>query len=624
MRYKRTGNDYTQRAARAQAGLHIRDQKIAPAHRRSASIVEAPIQPVFFTLEIRGAAHKQQALEQWPVVKELVAGHTYTLVLKASVNKGGSNGASLEQQMYPEGIKIAESLELHLQLPPEAQLPPETRKSMKQGALSYTLTYQETRSPFQRYIQFTLSPRARTQTARILLKCREQGSPFLDDFGQFSIQIRGKYNLEDRLLLQQCQINASLPAHVALLSITTLESFSGERGQRLKLRGWSQRGKQLEDSPVAEPEASASIMELRKGDGKEESFKKDPEAIINTLSNFSRTFSPKLAGWLLQISRHQADQEQPCLIIVDNTYLEIPWEMLVLEPMQAVSDGPEASSGQYACLGATVQIARWLPFKYFKSGRWLSVQKREHIGTILSYIDSDLDKDKTAPERQILQHLGAQAYPTLPELTQSMSQPLLDVGLVYIGCHGHEGKTLKYVNGASSAPQTPSAKLKSVNLEALYATTDPHLTVFVNACEAARVIRNSQLNLSSFVEGFLTHCAGGFIGPLAPVTIQNASQIARDLLTIIYSDPVSSDPKANIAEALRVLRTRAVQTLQAARKLPEGNQRTTLHRQVLDMFMYVYYGNPLAHLRLPSVSSEPERMIPEGALPSKQGEKEEA
>jgi hypothetical protein len=248
-----------------------------------------------------------------------------------------------------------------------------------------------------------------------------------------------------------------------------------------------------------------------------------------------------------------------------------------------------------------VQIARWLPFRCFARGRRLRVKKRAHTGRIISYIDPGLDDAKIQAERNTLQRLRAQVYPTLKELELHMGKPLQGVGLVYIGCHGRDGNRLVDASKANFEMQTPSDVLKAIRLEALYFAPDPQLTIFVNACEAARVIRNSLLNRSSFVEGFLTHCASGFIGPLAPVDIQNASQIASDFLSII-----SSDQETSIIEALRNLREQAVKLMQSAWHLPENEKRKELYR-VLDTFMYVYYGNPLAHLRL--MVSQPEQDV---------------
>lgn len=590
-------NNFTQRAIRAQPDSQTNGQ-IKPAGSTWLSrAIQAPARPIFFDLEIREVSKNKYA-QEWPRVMELLAGHKYVLVLAGSLNS-----TTLEKHMCPQGIPIDETIEIHIQFPPEVQLPPEVRKAVTHATLIYTLTYQEARGP-ERLIPFMLPASTPTKAVTFSLRYREPGRMYPGELGQRSMDVRGSYNLEDRQLLKQCHINAGLPAHAALLWIDASEPSSYSRQQKLKLRGWSYRGKLLEDSALIDPAATVSVTKLlqRAGDG---TFKKDPKAIIDTLSHFSRTFSPNLIGWLQQISHKKANQEHPCLIIVDNTTLEIPWEMLELEPKRTTNTTINPEEKPYTYLGTVMQIARWLPFRCFARERRLHVKKREHTGRIISYVDPDLGDAKVHAERKALQRLGSQVYPTLDELELHMSKPLpADIGLVYIGCHGRDGNTLGNVSTNNIEAQQPSNVLRAINLEALYAAPDSQLTVFVNACEAGRVIHDSRLDRSSFVEGFLTHCASSFIGPLAPVDIQNASLIASDILAAI-----ASDQEISIIEALRHLREQAVQLLQSVWDLPKNQKRKELYK-VLDTFMYVYYGNPLAHLRLLVNSPEQEILIP--------------
>jgi hypothetical protein len=122
--------------------------------------------------------------------------------------------------------------------------------------------------------------------------------------------------------------------------------------------------------------------------------------------------------------------------------------------------------------------------------------------------------------------------------------------------------------------------------------------VFVNACASARTIVNDEGDPSSLVEGFLTHCASGYIGTLADIDIQTASEIARSIL--------KASLNANgvrITEILRHLRAKAVEDLMKALLLPPEQSKKEFYK-VIDTFMYVYYGNPLAYLQLRAVSSE--------------------
>lgn len=93
---------------------------------------------------------------------------------------------------------------------------------------------------------------------------------------------------------------------------------------------------------------------------------------------------------------------------------------------------------------------------------------------------------------------------------------------------------------------------------------------------------------SSFVDTFLAYGAGGFIGTLARIDIRTASAIAEQiLLSAVQPGGVQ------VAEQLRLLRKAAIEQMKQKALAQQAD-----YYHVIDTFMYVYYGNPLARLQL--------------------------
>jgi len=300
----------------------------------------------------------------------------------------------------------------------------------------------------------------------------------------------------------------------------------------------------------------------------------DPIAIISSIRHFSSTISENLTHWLLAL--HKKYPERLCIIIVDNTTLEIPWEMFELDREQY--------------LGAIAMVVRWLPFRRFSHRYTMKVADIPPLtGPVIAYLDSGLGAEETAPEREALQKLMVEYWPSLKKLELRMYQSLEQTGLIYVGCHGQFGTFVR-----TQARQKRSDQLRSINLEMIYQSDEPRLTVFVNACESARIIQNNDLDPSNFVEGFLTHCAAGYIGTLAEVDINTAADIAKHIL-----EAAMDAEGIQVAEILRRLRSGAVEQLKTAMRLSDDEQakKNQLYN-VIDIFMYVYYGSPLARLRL--------------------------
>ena len=497
--------------------------------------------PVWFDVRVRG--------EQGDV-QQLQAGESYTLAITGSLNRSS---------LHPEGITITDRIKLHLRCVLDVDAP----LKIDPDGESFSLSYEEAAHLKE---ELTISIPAKFPFCHLILGLSYTlPGAYLEELGKCRVHLKGTYNPEDQKLLEASQIEVGLPEHVAILVVNPDSSSSLVPQNTFKLRGWSHWGEQLEKT--ARPRAIVSVAEML-------DRQLDPVAIINSIRLFSGTISEDLTRWLLAL--YKKNPERLCIIIVDNTTLEIPWEMF------------EIDRGQY--LGAIARVVRWMPFRRFSHRYIMKVADvPPHIGPVIAYLDGGMGAEETAPEREVLQKLMVDYYPSLQKLELRIRQSLEQIGLIYMGCHGQLGTILH-----AQTRQKRSDQLHSINLEMIYQSDEPRMTVFVNACESARVIQNNDLDPSNFVEGFLTHCAAGYIGTLTKVGVLAAADISRRIL-----EAAMDTEGIQVAEILRRLRSGAVQQLKTALLLSddEEEKRKQLYN-VIDTFMYVYYGNPLARLRL--------------------------
>jgi hypothetical protein len=385
---------------------------------------------------------------------------------------------------------------------------------------------------------------------------------------EYTLPVRGLQNALPLEILTVSQINSRLPEKTAILLVEMATSQTVQ-GPLLHLRGWTETGQQLDDVEVMN--VIVSIEKLRVYRQKQHKYNLSPAQILSRLRNFSRNNSLQFLSWLNKLF---TDYQEPFnLIIVDLTDKEIPWELLEFE------------EGLY--LGAYARVVRWLPTHRFLVRPTLSITPNCHEGPIISYLDEKLGSELIQDERSALQSLVGKPYSSLPELKMRLADSLEEVGLIYIGCHGTEGQGGQGLGNL----QQYVPELSSIMLEGTYHCQSPRLTVFMNACEAARTINKSADDRSNFVDVFLAHCASGFIGPLAQVDIQTASIIGKRLL-LAAAQPGG----VQIAELLRILRKNEIMQLEELKKSNLAQEKD--YYRVLDTFMYVYYGNPLAYLQL--------------------------
>lgn len=532
--------------------------------------------PVFFDLHIY-EVRKGQPEDQWPCVHELSAGHTYALRVS-----GRLDGTTLEDNLCPRGILIEKSIRLCLPWPAEIQ------KKRAKEVREFTLSYQEAKSYTRRFI-FKLPGNIPSGSIDFSLGYARTGQMLYQTLGHRRVTVRSGHDLEQDIL-RKCQIQEGLPPGMALLMVDFARSPARQdQHYQLSLYGWTYRGRLLQETATLD--ALVSVARLFQRD-KEEKRILDPENIFGTILRFSRTFSDRLLKWLQDLNKGCGNAGPPCLIIVDHTslckeiQLEIPWEMLELE------------AGAFQFLGARMQVVRWLPFR---KSCWLKVEKVRHSGALLSYLDANLGNARIQAEYTILAQLGSQPFASLTDLENRLRRTLRGIGLVYIGCHGLAGSDL------FAGLQRPSTMLSALRLELLHPPPGeaiPPFTVFLNACESVRITGNYYTYRGSFVEGFLANGASGFIGTLAGVDIETAAENAQFILSLL-----TSGEEISIAEALRRSRAETVYLCEQELRAPDGNQKRAVYK-MLDRFMYVYYGDPLASLDLRPVASEADAPIP--------------
>jgi CHAT domain-containing protein len=298
----------------------------------------------------------------------------------------------------------------------------------------------------------------------------------------------------------------------------------------------------------------------------------DPRYIKGNLSNFSRRNSKVLLDWFYDL--YQRHGNQLCLIIADHSLSEFPWEMMQMD------------SGKY--LGAVWKVVRWIPVRYYRLLQELCVEEEEFKGEVVAYLNhEELD---TAQERQALSHLTTSYYETTAALKQGLSQPLNSVALVYLGCHGVFAAGDKH-RIALGKLENPSGQLVSLDIEDIERQTGARPLLFVNACHSARLTRDCN-GFYGLPEVFLASVASAYLGTLGPVGSSYAAKIAN----LIFTEAIEKSIEP--AEVLRRLRAKAVAELAAA-------ETTENWLNFIYSFMYVYYGNPSAKIRLACVA-EPE------------------
>lgn len=290
-------------------------------------------------------------------------------------------------------------------------------------------------------------------------------------------------------------------------------------------------------------------------------------------------------GWLYSL--YSASEDVLDLIIVDETGYEVPWEMLEFD-----------LTDESVALGAVMRITRWVKILQNYAPYRLGVQDDTVTGHVLCHIDNN-NLNRAQDDVDALAHFSVTTRNNLKGfITALRSLKSLDVGLIYLGCHGVFSVSARHKNLLDDAIANgrialePSIKtLSYLNLYELPYLKEKRPVFFVNACHSARILHEGDgTNTTRAPLGLpivaLQRLARGYIGTIGPVGDLYAGTIARKILEGISSG-------SSIPEALRLVRAEAYQEFMAP-----ADDNTEVAKKYIYTFMYVFYGNPMTYMRL--------------------------
>jgi len=396
----------------------------------------------------------------------------------------------------------------------------------------------------------------------------------------WKVGLQGTYYAPDEELMKSCKVNlnASRPEHTAVLYVYP----KGEK--KFRVDGWHYRDRpKLGQRSIAREKIGlAAFVE---GDVQ-------PRDIRGNVRSFSRQNPGGIVAWL----RRLYDQygEKLCVIVADHTDYELPWEMIELR--------------DNLHLGAAAKVVRWTLVRAYDEGVSLQMTKEEVKGGLLAYLDSG-EVSHMEQEQEALADFAPAYVCDMQRLKQRLAQSLQNVGLVYLGCHGlftysseHERVVNRAIEVGALHNPSPSKHLTYVALEEIPLAEGRRPFFFVNACHSGRLLcegdgEETERRFYGLPEILLARAASGYIGTMGPVGSAYAVRIAQQVLQAAQTVPDG----VQLAEILQQLRKQAVQQLLA--------DETSLDNwlRFIYTFMYVYYGNPMARLKLTrSVGQEEE------------------
>jgi hypothetical protein len=403
-----------------------------------------------------------------------------------------------------------------------------------------------------------------------------------------TLEVQGNCTPENAAWLATHYLSMGVPKNTLVLTADTINTSSVKPAKECQVTLYNHYSKKGLFSTSLNTSQLINIADSMKGGG-------DPITILQRLREFSLFSAGKIMHWIKMVQAEVTKRgKQLALVIFDTTPFEIPWELL------------EIDYDQY--IGAIAQVARWLHLEAWGEPRYLAIADYICGGSVLSYLDRGLEG--TGEERTLLQTFLHHEVFSLEELQERLEEPLQDMGLLYIGSHGGDGTHL-YTSMLSEDPQPPLGSLSASWLVGMRRQLDPRPILFINACESARILYKRDTRAYTLVKTFLLLCASNYIGTIAKVDSAEAPRIAKRLLELAWEDE-----GVQIVELLRRLRAETVERkLLAGRNLDgqqevvdKNQQKRNAAAQLLNIFSYVYYGNPLARLRL-----RPAQNIQEGA-----------
>jgi hypothetical protein len=535
--------DFIQTVVAPQQSTTLREPMLA--------MVPLPI-PVFFNLELTEEVSDNTPLDwnmftHWDEVRTIKHGKSYLLEITASAN------STINDHFKQQHLNIKSAIDLQIGCT-------ETKVRLENDI--YKEVSPEDVFTLKKTVRVIVPDECPTKECiSFVLLCREANSR-LRPVAQLDVKLDGTYHPADESLIEKAKVelDASLPGQTAILHIVA------SNVDKLTIKGWSPYCEKLQADLV-------SWAPIKLGEFIERGI--SPESIINHLRRFSRSQIGDLILWLKPLLKRYS--KDLCLVIVDHTDMETPWEMIELEDTEY--------------LGAHAKVVRWTRIRCFGAWHTLKMQDMQKQGTIIAYLDDEeLGAQQTYHEREALKTLKSIGCRELKELKQQLRrlEPQHDVGLIYLGCHGYEGMAIGSLHSHAE-------RITYLDLEIPKVYPDPRPIVFVNACESARLKRDGKDYFSGLLEVLLARFASGYIGTLGRVGSTYASTVAERLLKEACMHPNG----IQIPEVLRQLRAEAVKEItdDQLEALSEQEKQKREER-FLYAFLYVYYGNALVRLQL--------------------------
>jgi hypothetical protein len=238
-----------------------------------------------------------------------------------------------------------------------------------------------------------------------------------------------------------------------------------------------------------------------------------------------------------------------------------------------------------------VSIARWQDIyddRTFADLR-LQVNDEEHVGHVAAFVDVDGLKGG-GKETGILAELRAAVDQRLKKLEARLTRPEAGFGLIYLACHGQWAPSLLDFGLGSPTADGERLVLGLLQAEQLRIFEQSKAIVFINACHSGRMFKEHEYldtdRLRGFPELFLGKGAVGVVATTGFVNDKFATKMADWLLRTLRDtdEPVS-----------KLLRRWRAATFE---RLPPATSSEEEKVELLNAFMYVYYGNPLSRLRI--------------------------
>jgi hypothetical protein len=294
------------------------------------------------------------------------------------------------------------------------------------------------------------------------------------------------------------------------------------------------------------------------------------DALRNAVHDFAGSDPGNVTRWFDAILSHYGDGCR--FIVVDEAESQIPWEMFRV-------------SGRL--LGARAVVVRWTEVQFGSRSIKFQTEEANCRGRVAAYEADEVGLAGGGTD-SMPGGVTVRLLASPDDLQDDLLAGESPVGLVYVSSgrlvvYGDEDHaTLRIVREPNILMQSVTVRFDDI--EGL----EPRPLFFVNAPYSGRIWRNN-LRPAGLLRSALAQVAAGFIGALGPVDRRMGSQIARRLL-----DGAQRPEGIAPAELLHVMRAEVAERVMDPRLTPL--ERQAARRELVSLFLYVFYGNPSARL----------------------------